>query len=101
MKTTQNKPPHSEKQADKATSQISKKEKFMPNLNQLKEAAEQLPNPEIYVSDNYSSRIAVGSKFREIDFTKQKIQRGSRVVGRWIYEGKLLIRNRDNKEKDS
>lgn len=98
MKTTQNKPPHSEKQADKATSQISKKEKFMPNLKQLKEATEQLPNPQIYATETFSSRITVKDKHREVEFKKQKIQRGSRLVSRWVYEGKLLIRNRDNKD---
>ncbi|MGC6455336.1 MAG: hypothetical protein ACON46_02265 [Coraliomargaritaceae bacterium] len=85
-----------------AASKISAKEKkFMPNLKQIKEAAEQLPDPQFYSNETYTSRVVVDKDHRELDFHKQKIQRGSRLVSRWVYEGKILIRNRDQKEKES
>ncbi len=73
----------------------------MPNLKQLREVSEQLPDPEIYVPQTFDCRLVVDGAVHSIEFSKQQIQRGSRLVGRWIYEGKILIRNRDQKTKDS
>lgn len=81
-----------------APKKSSSRDKFIPNMKQLREAAEQLPDANTYASSQFSSRLVVDSAVHTVDFNKQKIQRGSRMVSRWIFEGKVLIRNRDQKE---
>ena len=69
--------------------------KFIPNLKQLHEAIADLPDASDYNEDTYSTTLLIGSKVQQITFTKRQIQRGSKLVHRWIYEGKILIRNHD------
>jgi len=89
-------------QAHKAASKnVSSKNKFMPNLKQLREAADQLSDAEVFVPACFSSRLVVDDAVHTVEFKKQKIPRGSRQVSRWIYEGKVLIRNRDHKDRSS
>lgn len=78
--------------------ETASKDKFVPNMKQLHAAADQLPNPEVYAQGTYSSRIIVRDKINTVEFSKEIIQRGSRKVRRWIYNGKILIRNRDCNE---
>ncbi|PDH28288.1 MAG: hypothetical protein CNE95_07190 [Puniceicoccaceae bacterium MED-G30] len=100
MNPLHNKHLHSAKQAQKAVSKKSSaKDKFMPNLKQLREVAEQLPDPETYVPKTFACRLVSNDTVHSIEFCKQEIQRGSQLVARWIYEGKLLIRNRDHQTK--
>ena len=69
--------------------------KFIPNLKQLHEAIADLPDASDYDEDTYSTTLLIGSKVQQLTFTKKPIQRGSQLVHRWIYEGKILIRNQD------
>ena len=69
--------------------------KFLPNLKQLHEAISELPDASDYKDENFTSLLSIGSKSQQITFTKKQIQRGSQLVHRWIYEGKILIRNQD------
>ena len=45
--------------------------------------------------DHYDATITVEDKVHEISFVKMKIQKGSQIVSRWVYEGKFLIREHD------
>lgn len=102
MSTLNNKQLHvPSRSRNAASNKSSSEEKFMPNLKQLREVAEQLPDPEVYVPHTFDCRLILDGAVHPIKFSKQEIQRGSRLVGRWIYEGKVLIRNRDQKQKNS
>ena len=74
--------------------------KFIPNLKQLHEAIADLPDASEYGGDTFATTLLIGSKVQQLTFTKKPIQRGSQLVHRWIYEGKILIRNQDQ-ESDS
>ncbi|MDG1701319.1 MAG: hypothetical protein P8I61_00185 [Opitutae bacterium] len=69
--------------------------KFIPNLEQLHRAIADLPDAETFEEDTFTTTILLQTVAKQITFTKKKIQRGSHLVGRWIYEGKILIRNQD------
>ena len=67
----------------------------MPSLSHLKEAAKELPEPDIWPEDSYLVPVSVGSKQQTIKFTRKSINRGKEQAARWVYEGKVMIRNRD------
>ena len=69
--------------------------KFIPNLKQLHEAIADLPDASDYKEDTFTTTLLLGLKVQQLTFTKKPIQRGSQLVHRWIYEGKILIRNQD------
>ena len=69
--------------------------KFIPNLKQLHQAIADLPDAFDYEEDTFATTLLIGSKVQQLIFTKKPIQRGSKLVHRWIYEGKILIRNQD------
>ena len=69
--------------------------KFIPNLKQLHEAIADLPDACDCKDDTFATTLLIGSKVQQLTFTKKPIQRGSQLVHRWIYEGKILIRNQD------
>lgn len=69
--------------------------KFIPNLKQLHEAISDLPDASDYDENTFTTTLLIGSKMQQLTFTKKPIQRGSQLVHRWIYEGKILIRNQD------
>ena len=69
--------------------------KFIPNLKQLHEAIADLPDASDYDENTFATTLLIGSKVQQLTFTKKPIQRGSQLVHRWIYEGKILIRNQD------
>ena len=69
--------------------------KFIPNLKQLHEAISDLPDASDYDENTFATTLLIGSKMQQLTFTKKPIQRGSQLVHRWIYEGKILIRNQD------
>ena len=71
------------------------KNKFIPNLEQLHQAIASLPDASTFEDDTFSAIILIDSKAKQLAFTKKPIQRGSELVNRWVYEGKILIRNRD------
>ena len=72
--------------------------KFIPNMSQLKEAVEQLPDPEDWPESSYTSAITVNGHDMPVSFKKRRVTRGSKQPYRWIYEGKVLIRKRDTLE---
>lgn len=74
--------------------------KFIPNLTQLQEATLNLPDAQDWDDDSYSCNITVSGKQKLIKFTRKQITRGSSKTYRWIYEGKVLIRNRDIPTED-
>lgn len=69
--------------------------KFLPNIGQIQDALPELPDPETWDEDRYSVFIDVDGKRRSITFKKVRIARGSKKVHRWIYSGKMLVRQRD------
>ena len=83
-------PPSSSK-----TSKSKAASKFIPNLKELHQAIADLPNASDYDENTFATTLLIGSKAQQLTFTKKPIQRGSQVVHRWIYEGKILIRNQD------
>lgn len=77
-----------------------KSTKFVPNLAQLNTATKELPDAELWPNDNFLCPILVDKKQKTIEFTRKQITRGSAKPYRWIYEGKVLIRNRDVPEDE-
>ena len=71
------------------------KSKFIPNLKQLHQAISNLPDASNFEGDTFTSALMIGSHVQQLTFTIKPIQRGSQLVNRWIYEGKILIRNKD------
>tara|TARA_B100001093_G_C26513761_1_gene878684 strand:- start:332 stop:592 length:261 start_codon:yes stop_codon:yes gene_type:complete len=69
--------------------------KFIPNLKQLHQAIADLPDASYCEEDTFATTLLIGSKVQQLTFTKKPIQRGSQLTYRWIYEGKILIRNQD------
>jgi hypothetical protein len=69
--------------------------KFIPNMSQLKEAVEQLPDPEEWSEMTYTSAVLSNGLEKPVRFKKGTVSRGSKKTYRWIYEGKVLIRKRD------
>lgn len=69
--------------------------KFIPNLEQLHQAISSLPDASTFEDETFSATILIDSKAKQLAFTKKPIQRGSKLVHRWVYEGKILIRNQD------
>jgi len=69
--------------------------KFIPNLKQLHQAIADLPDASDCEEDTFATTVLVATKAHQLIFTKKPIQRGSQLVHRWIYEGKILIRNQD------
>ena len=78
--------------------ELSNKQKFIPNLEQILEAIESLPDPNDYDNPHFSCTISTENKKEKINFIKKKISKGENIVPRWIYEGKFLVREKD-KEK--
>ena len=76
-------------------SQSPANSKFIPNLKQLHEAITDLPDASNYDEDTFTRTLFIGSKVQQLTFAKKTIQRGGQLVHRWIYEGKILIRNQD------
>ncbi len=73
--------------------------KFIPNLTQLQTATKELPNAELWPEDSFQCPVVVDEKTKVIEFIRKRITRGSSRPYRWIYEGKVLIRNRDIPEE--
>ncbi|MGC6424446.1 MAG: hypothetical protein ACON4O_05605 [Lentimonas sp.] len=91
--------------SEKSQSSRSKKSKssgtkFIPNLTQLAEATKGLPDAELWPDETCICPIEVDERLRTIEFKRKQITRGSSKPYRWIYEGKILIRNRDIPEAD-
>ncbi|GHC00658.1 hypothetical protein [Cerasicoccus arenae] len=76
--------------------------RFLPTIDQIKRAAEELPDPMTYEDDECSVSIKTGGSTRELDFKRIKFSSGKGInVYRWIYEGKIMIRNSDKADKSS
>mgnify|MGYP003331307996 FL=1 len=71
------------------------KNKFIPILEQLHTVIKELPEASSVVDTSYSATLFVDQSAKAVLFSKKKIQRGSQVVERWVYEGKFLIREQD------
>ena len=72
--------------------------KFIPNMAQLQEAVDQLPDPEEWPESTYTSAVSANGHDRPVQFKKRRVNRGSKQPYRWIYESKVLIRKRDTIE---
>lgn len=77
------------------TTKLPSASKFIPNLKQLHQAIADLPDADTYEEDTFTSTILLPTTAKQITFSRKAIQRGSQLVHRWIYEGKILIRNQD------
>lgn len=80
------------------STKANKKSKFIPNLTQLQEAVDQLPDPEEWSDSTYISAVLSDGHEMPVAFKKRRVNRGSKQPYRWIYEGKVLIRKRDIRE---
>jgi hypothetical protein len=69
--------------------------KFIPNITQLQEALKDLPDPALYDQDRYTYAVLGDGKNHSLEFVRKRITRGSTRPFRWIYQGKVLIRNQD------
>jgi len=69
--------------------------RFIPNVEQLQEAIQTLPDPELCGEDSYTAVIMVDERRRRLEFSRKRITRGSSRPYRWIFEGKVLIRKQD------
>ncbi|WPJ95863.1 hypothetical protein SH580_20825 [Coraliomargarita algicola] len=69
--------------------------KFIPNLQQLNDAATELPDPDLWPEKTYQCPIQIDGKQRTIEFSLKSINRGKVLTPRWTYEGRILIRKRD------
>ena len=76
-------------------SKSSQRSRFLPNLNQLTEAIAKLPDPETWPEDTYAHTMDVHGKARTLQFNRIHVSKSDKRVHRWIYEGKVLIRNHD------
>lgn len=96
--------PHSETTKHSLAGSSSREEKkrrsgrFIPNVEQLREAMETLPDPERCGEDSYTAVITAGERRHRLEFTRKRITRGSSRPYRWIFEGKILIRKQDTGE---
>ena len=72
-----------------------KPKKFLPNFSQLQEAVKELPDAAEWPERTYTHTITVDDRPRRLEFVRKRISRGSEEIWRWIYEGRVLIRNRD------
>lgn len=77
------------------TSSSTRATKFIPNLTQLQNAAKELPDAQTWNEDTYLYTFSEKNEQRQITFNRLSIQRGDSRIKRWIYEGKVLFRNRD------
>ncbi|MDP4611300.1 MAG: hypothetical protein NWT02_08945 [Opitutales bacterium] len=84
--------------SSRTKSSRSSSAKFIPNLTQINTAAKDLPDPEIWPEDTFLCPVMVNEKQKAVEFSRIQITRGSTRPYRWIYEGKVLIRNRDVSE---
>lgn len=66
--------------------------KFLPHVEQLEEAAKQLPDAELWPEDHYNAMLQGKSHTYEISF--RRIRYLSRTKGwtyRWAYEGLVRV----------
>ena len=70
-------------------------DKYMPNLAQLKAAIQSLPDPETCSELRFMCPVKIDKQIKNIEFKRIRVNRGSKRPYRWIYEGKILIRNQD------
>jgi len=78
--------------------QHKKMSKFIPNLSQLQDAIDHLPDPEVFEDSSHVCFISVDEVKKPVLFKKYRVNRGNKQPYRWIYEGKVLIRKRDAQE---
>ena len=69
--------------------------KFMPNLAQLNAALHDLPDPETCSELRFKCPLKINKQIKHIEFKRIRVRRGSKRPYRWIYQGKILIRNQD------
>lgn len=81
-----------------AESDKTNSNKFIPNVHQLRQAIEQLPDPEEWPESTYTSAVSANGHDRPVQFIKRRVNRGGKQPYRWIYESKVLIRKRDTFE---
>lgn len=70
------------------------KTRFIPSLSQIRLAAKELPDPEIWPEEDYIVPLESSSSVYEVTF--QRIKFRSRRNGtnyRWIYNGRMLVRH--------
>lgn len=85
------------KKTNKESASASKSQavRFIPNFGHFQSAIRQLPRASDHPDDTISIFIQVDNKLKEMAFVKKRIQRGSKFVDRWTFEGKLLLREQD------
>lgn len=65
-----------------------KKNRFIPSMRMIREAAESLPEPAQWRADTY--QVPMGEE-RLIEFRKVRIKTREGKRERWIYDGKLFV----------
>ncbi len=67
-------------------------ERFVPNLKQVEQAAQQLPDAEIWPEDEFLVPL---DSHTDRQLTFRRIRFNSRSQGktyRWVYDGKVLVK---------
>ena len=82
--------------SESSSSARSQSSKFIPNMAQLQQAIEDLPDPETWSEKTYVCAILVEKKQKLLEFTRKRINRGEHSPYRWVYQGRVLIRKRDS-----
>ena len=91
MKTSSKKSsPHKKK-----SSKHSDNGKFIPNISQLEKVLKDLPDPLHWPEETYKCSVTSGDHEETIAFIRKGFNRSSGKTFRWIFSGKILIRNRD------
>lgn len=80
---------------ESASSSAASTSRFLPNLSQLQEAISALPDPDTWTEQTYTHKLIVGAREKALQFNLIQVRKGKERVNRWVYEGKVLIRERD------
>ena len=67
----------------------AKKERYIPSLQTVQQAAESLPPAQGWRADTFS--VPVNDE-RLIEFRRIKFKTRDRKAERWVYDGKVLIK---------
>lgn len=73
-------------------------ERFLPSIQQFNHALATLPDPDLWPQDEFRAVVKGNSRdgeSQEILFRKIKVSRSSGNTSRWVFEGRMMIRNRD------
>ncbi len=73
---------------------------YIPSIKEIQEASQMLPNPDKWDDEDFTVPLRKHERRVHVGFRKVKYANSSEERSyRWVYEGKVLIRNRDIMDK--